>query len=640
MLMFVGEDLSVVTVASRRPEPPDEAPAIVSVVDASTIERQGFRTLADLLSTQPGFYLNPGDRGTTPFLRGIPEGVLFLYDGVPLSADVTKTLHPLDRELSLRNTKRVEIVRGPASVLWGPDAFAGIVNVVPRTGRDSPGLETGLFGDTDRYYGAYLNWGLSGKEWDVFLSGYGARDRYHLDTFTLQRSVAGGTEGGSEPFGEDDIDDSEYLEVTGNATVGEWLRLSGRFSTFIRRFTLQDTGELRWAGERESPVSYLKATLSKAFGRTLVALTGYYENITYDVTDVDLKREQENDIYYGEVLLDRFVGDAGRLTAGLSYRSNKVNGAVVEDGFLPDFLKPGNTIFVPEVTQKDFHNDLASAFAQYRYEWRGVDCWLGGRWDDHSQYESKVSYSLGLNWPVRKHWRIKAALGTAYRSPYSGQLFGGTSFDPEKVSTVNLQVAWKPSPGNVLELTGFYSNLTDHISEDPFGGLSAPSDQEILGLEFMARRRLSDRLDLYANVTAMESWGEDEQYRVLRYSFVRPDGTRVDVFDSWEQPFKTGPEVLANLGLRWRFHPKASLVLHGGITSRVPFSFEKDTVSGSYSQDPLLRATLTIRDVPVAGSMLTIRGMNILDRDYQVPGTYGPAEGEPLALYAEWAWRF
>ena len=66
-----------------------------------------------------------------------------LYEVITTS-DVTKSLHPFDRELSLASVKRLEIVRGPGSVLWGPDAFAGIVNVVPMTGKDLDGAETGL----------------------------------------------------------------------------------------------------------------------------------------------------------------------------------------------------------------------------------------------------------------------------------------------------------------------------------------------------------------------------------------------------------------------------------------------------------------------------------------------------------------
>lgn len=58
--------------------------------------------------------------GTQPYLRGIPDSVLFLYDTVPLGSDVSKFLHPLDRELSLAPVKRVEIIRGRGQSSGGP----------------------------------------------------------------------------------------------------------------------------------------------------------------------------------------------------------------------------------------------------------------------------------------------------------------------------------------------------------------------------------------------------------------------------------------------------------------------------------------------------------------------------------------
>jgi outer membrane receptor protein involved in Fe transport len=637
MLMFVGENLSVLTVASRRPESAAAAPAIADVVDRAAIETRGFQTLGELLAKEPGFYMEPQAQGTVPFLRGIPNGILFLYDGVQVSTDVTKDLHPLDRELSLYSVKRVEIVRGPGSVLWGPDAFAGIVNVVPLTGRDLSGVETKVFGGSDRLRGGYVGWGHAAGAWDAFLSGYGAQDRYHNDTFDVAEI---GTVSGEPIFSKAEIDDSYYLEFTGNAHVGDWLSVSGRYSDFKRRYTLQDVGFLSWEGDRSSPFSFLKVNISKVLGPSHWSLTGYYEDTRYEITDVDLNRDQKNRFYYGELLWDRRIAEKGLLTAGISYRTNDVTGAVVNGGFLPDFLKPENKIFVPVIQQADYSNDLKSVYAQYRHTWAGIDWWLGGRLDDHSQYESTFSYSLGMNWPLEEAWRVKATYGTAYRSPYSSQLFGGQSFDPEGISTMSLQLAWNPNPERRAALTAFYSKLTDHIAEDPYGGLSSPSDQEIAGVELSARSRVLRQLDLFGNLTTFHAWGGSEKFTVLQAVFVRPDGTKVPIFETWEEPFDTGPSFIANLGLTWRLHQRATLDVEGGVTSSVQYSFVKDTVSGRYSQPFFLDMTLRVKDVLVKNSELTLRGTNLLDRDYQVPGLYGPVDGQQIAFYAEWAYRF
>jgi len=157
-LLFVGEDVAVLTLASKHPEDPSRAPAIAQVITEEEIRAGGFRTLGELLRTVPGLWVAPAPGGPHPYFRGIPEGFLLLYDGVPLSSDSTKTLYQLGEEIALAGVARVEIVRGPGSVLWGPDAFAGLINIVPRRrGPSGAGL---LLGSPGR--------DLSG---DLFLSG-------------------------------------------------------------------------------------------------------------------------------------------------------------------------------------------------------------------------------------------------------------------------------------------------------------------------------------------------------------------------------------------------------------------------------------------------------------------------------------
>jgi outer membrane receptor for ferrienterochelin and colicin len=138
-LLFVGEDLSVLTIASRRAEPIEKAPAVAEIITKEDLDRSGVRTLGEALSMLPGFYMSSKEWGTQPYLRGVSNSILFLYDSVPLTSDNTKTINPLDEELSLYHIERIEVIRGPGSVLWGPDAFAGIVNIVPRQGRDVDG---------------------------------------------------------------------------------------------------------------------------------------------------------------------------------------------------------------------------------------------------------------------------------------------------------------------------------------------------------------------------------------------------------------------------------------------------------------------------------------------------------------------
>lgn len=633
MLMFVGETQSVVTVASRQPESPAMAPAMVTVIGREEIERYGYQTLGDLLSLQPGFFIASRGRGSSPYLRGLPDSVLFLYDGVPITTDVSKSLAPLDREISLVGVERVEIVRGPGSVLWGPDAFAGVVNVVPMRGRQRPGLEAGLAAGTDRRRTATVTWGGAHQDWDAFLALAGDREQYFTPDYISFREAG--------QLSNETVASSVHREVIGTANYGAWLQLTGRWSDFTRRYTMRNSdGTLVWPGEKEAPVNLLKATFSKVFGPSHYSLTGFIQEVDYRILDADVERGQRNLVSHLEVLWDRRLLSRGLLTAGASLRRNAVDGAVVRDGFLPDFLSPTTPLFVPSVEQADFTNQLGSVFGQFRYQWGETELWVGSRLDDHTQYRATHSYSLGFNRPLSDSLRLKGTYGTAFRSPYSSQLFDNLQFEPESIRTASAQLAWTPATGKLLELTLFESSLANHRSEDPYGGLSQPTEQQVYGVELIGHIPLSRTVEFTAGATAMSAADSVEHYRVLRFSIIRPDGSQVSVFDEWDEPFDQGPRWLAHCAVNWRIEPGHTLMLSGRTGGRVEYSYEKGVVEGSYRQPFLLDISYRRPGlIPGHDSVLLSLG-NLLDQESTLPDIFGPTSGPPLRATIVWQYRF
>jgi len=142
--------------ASKRTQSLAEAPASVTVVTAEEIRRYGYRTLADILRSAPGFYINY-DRtyhfiGTRGFRRpgDYDSRILLLIDGHRVNENVGDspmlgTQFPLDVDL----IEKVEIIRGPGSSLYGSNAVLAVVNVMTRRGASVQGLE--LSGQTGSF---------------------------------------------------------------------------------------------------------------------------------------------------------------------------------------------------------------------------------------------------------------------------------------------------------------------------------------------------------------------------------------------------------------------------------------------------------------------------------------------------------
>jgi outer membrane receptor for ferrienterochelin and colicins len=125
-----------------------DAPASVSVVTAEEIQKYGYRTLADVLRSVPGFYVIYDRNYTYVGVRGLSRPgdynarILFLLDGHRVNDNIFDgayigTEFPVNVDL----IERIEIVRGPSSSVYGTGAFVAVINVITKRGRDLGGVE-------------------------------------------------------------------------------------------------------------------------------------------------------------------------------------------------------------------------------------------------------------------------------------------------------------------------------------------------------------------------------------------------------------------------------------------------------------------------------------------------------------------
>lgn len=132
----------------------DAVASHVTILESEDLRRFGERTLAEALRDLSGVHVvRGGSFGgvTSVFLRGgESDYTLVLVDGV----QVNEAGGGFDfAELTTDAVERVEIVRGPASALYGSDAVTGVIHVITRTGRGAPSstvsFQAGSFGRMD-----------------------------------------------------------------------------------------------------------------------------------------------------------------------------------------------------------------------------------------------------------------------------------------------------------------------------------------------------------------------------------------------------------------------------------------------------------------------------------------------------------
>ncbi len=121
----------------------EDVPAVVTVITARQMRDYGITRVEELFRFVPGFEALDTNWGDLVLNLGLPNTILLMIDGVPLY-DAMNHFRAFGRDfaMGLDQIDRVEFVRGPGSVMWGANAFLGVVNFITRTPtRETPQLE-------------------------------------------------------------------------------------------------------------------------------------------------------------------------------------------------------------------------------------------------------------------------------------------------------------------------------------------------------------------------------------------------------------------------------------------------------------------------------------------------------------------
>jgi outer membrane receptor for ferrienterochelin and colicins len=185
---IVGKTDDVVVTATRTERKLGNVAVPVTLVSQKTIQQAGSLRLKDILQEQTGLYLTSGF-GTGVQVQGLsPDYTLILIDGEPM---VGRTAGVLDlNRIAVGNIKKIEIVKGPSSSLYGSEALAGVINIItdkPTQNKFNAGVRYGTYNTSDVNVGGTLHLGKLAI--NGFAGSYNS-DGFSIRPFTVERTVA------------------------------------------------------------------------------------------------------------------------------------------------------------------------------------------------------------------------------------------------------------------------------------------------------------------------------------------------------------------------------------------------------------------------------------------------------------------
>jgi len=177
-----------VTVTSKSTETPRDAANVLSVITALDIESNMCRDMVDVLNMVPGFTITKDDDYTSFSSRGLYsfEGrTLIMVDGMQLS-DLYFGSYILGNDFPIHLIKRIEVIRGPGSVLYGGTAELAVINIITYDGNDLNGGNINIrHGQIKNSYGHRdigMNYGIKNGKLEISTLGFVGQGMRSSDT--------------------------------------------------------------------------------------------------------------------------------------------------------------------------------------------------------------------------------------------------------------------------------------------------------------------------------------------------------------------------------------------------------------------------------------------------------------------------
>lgn len=565
----------VAVTASRNAQPIAQLLADLTVIGADEILRSGAQSLTELLQRQPGveITMNGGPGSTSgAFLRGANSGqTLVLIDGLRVgSSSVGATSL---QAIPLDQIERIEILRGPASSLYGADAIGGVIQVFTKRADGGTFVPSAAAG-----YGTY----------DTRNASVGLRGALG----PLQFSVQGG---GTRSSGFNAIVNPDNFSYNGDRD-GYAMQNAGLNAT------------LPWATGQELSVQYFQNRLNSQYDggapnfddRTITTLEAWSvasRNRIGDRWTSILTAGEGSD----ESVSQLFYGDSPFKTTQRQYTWQ--NDLTLPMGALSVILERREEQLATDADFAVTDRNTNSATGVYQLTYGAFALQANLRRDDSSQYGGKTTGGVALGYRLSPAWRVTAGYSTGFKAPSFNDLyfpgFSNPNLQPETARNTEIGAYWMSAQGELrweARAIGYYNRVDQLIVFE-------------CDASFNCAPQNVDRATLKGVTLGLDvSWRETRVTASLDVQDPRDDLTGTQLPRRAKQhgalqllqqagPVQLGVEYVAS---SLRYDDAANLVKLGG------YGIVNLTVDWPFAK----------------GWTLLVRGNNVFDKNYQLAADY------------------
>ncbi|MFA4915263.1 MAG: TonB-dependent receptor [Syntrophales bacterium] len=370
----------IVVTATKTPHTLEDVPVETILVTKEDIKKSNAKNVSEILKDVPGFHIRgenvPGSSAYLSRLRGFDfdKGYgLILINGERVLGGGMGEYGVSLNQIPVDMIEKIEVVKGPASVLYGSDAIAGVVNIITKPIPEKPVFTV------SGGYGSY--------DTSLLNAGYGQKINKFGFLINAQRETS---ERGRYGASEDDFK-GEYILS----------KLSYDLSDAVHFALGINYDDLRWQYQLEEKLRFSPSLEISLPDASVLKFKGYWYRLDLDsfspgythrfgdITDTQT-----------EVQYTKPLGKSQLITAGGEYLLRDIDAS---------FADKSDTVW--------------SFYLQDELMIKPFSVVLGGRVDDYSRYGTEFNPKTSLMWEVTENTRLRASIGRAFKSPTIRQLY-------------------------------------------------------------------------------------------------------------------------------------------------------------------------------------------------------------------------
>ena len=391
---------TLVVTATRSEENIKDIPARIAVISEDIIEQSPIASFPQLMMTDASINMvQSGGYGqlASLFLRGTEsDHTLVLRNGVRLNSDANGVAS--NSFLDTTEIQKIEILKGPASVLYGSNAIGGVVHIITKTPEKNSAFVTAEIGEHATYKTII---GADAVENDFYAQLRGQRmetDGTKIFDYPDAKAAAYDQKGFSTKLGYEADRLGISVEHSENSGTSEYENFDWTDNHYVPRAHAFDN-QITTFNARFNPTEQLELNTRASHFKDKLTQLSSIEKTTYISNEYEINAKQK-------------IGAQQNIVLGINHKQLET-----------DTFKP-NDAFAQQL-------DTTGYYAQHQYQTERLKTQVGVRIEDHEKYGQHTVGQAAARYFLKPDFSVYGNIGSAFKAPTMNDLYYGYYANPE-----------------------------------------------------------------------------------------------------------------------------------------------------------------------------------------------------------------